>query len=164
MKKLTQHLTLISILAAAGLFLAACGGDSAPPAAGERNDGIRTINLTGNDQMKFNQNRIIASPGEQLRIEFRNVGRMPKDTMGHNWVLFDLIEDAQLNQLLMDAARNRPNYLPSDQSRILAKTSILGPGESESLLIHAPSTPGEYRYICTFPGHSVLMRGVLVVR
>jgi uncharacterized protein len=27
----------------------------------------------------------------------------------------------------------------------------------------APATPGEYPYVCTFPGHFLLMNGVLVV-
>ncbi|MGA1101650.1 MAG: plastocyanin/azurin family copper-binding protein, partial [Opitutales bacterium] len=27
-----------------------------------------------------------------------------------------------------------------------------------------PSEPGDYQYVCTFPGHFAMMRGVLLVR
>ena len=33
-----------------------------------------------------------------------------------------------------------------------------------SLRFVAPTEPGEYPYLCTYPGHWVIMRGVMVVR
>ena len=58
-----------------------------------------------------------------------------------------------------------PNYMPKDMSKVIAhNTKVLGPGESETVDFTAPTTPGEYPYICTFPGHFATMRGKLIVK
>jgi len=41
---------------------------------------------------------------------------------------------------------------------------MLKPDSAESLRFTAPKKPGEYPYLCTFPGHWVIMRGVMVVK
>lgn len=114
--------------------------------------------------MKFNIEVIEASPGEEIRINFHNIGRMPKQTMGHNWVLFKKISEADLNKLVMEAAQAAPDHLPKDRSAILVHTNILGPGQSESITFKVPTEPGEYPFACTFPGHFALMRGKLIVK
>ncbi len=84
--------------------------------------------------------------------------------MGHNWVLFKKMSEAELNKLAMEASQNPPDHLPKDRSAILAYTAILGPGQSESITFKAPTEPGEYPFACTFPGHFALMRGKLIVK
>ncbi|MEL6942567.1 MAG: plastocyanin/azurin family copper-binding protein, partial [Bacteroidota bacterium] len=37
------------------------------------------------------------------------------------------------------------------------------PGSSETLYFEAPTEAGVYRYVCTFPGHAMVMRGTLIV-
>ncbi len=45
------------------------------------------------------------------------------------------------------------------------ETGQIDPGQEATLTLTAPSTPGEYRFICTIPGHEQLgMRGTLVVQ
>ncbi|RYE96228.1 MAG: hypothetical protein EOO77_41375, partial [Oxalobacteraceae bacterium] len=34
---------------------------------------------------------------------------------------------------------------------------------SEAIYFVAPSEPGDYQYICSFPGHASLMRGTIKV-
>jgi azurin len=160
MKPVLVNLAFAAALVAASLLHTACGGSAAPAAPA---DG-RIIAITANDQMRFSENRVLAAAGERLQVELRNVGRMPKQTMAHNWVLFGQIAEADLNSLLADAVQRRPDYLPQDTSRILARTRLLGPGESDSVRFNAPSAPGEYTFVCTFPGHAAVMRGVLVVQ
>jgi putative heme-binding domain-containing protein len=46
---------------------------------------------------------------------------------------------------------------------VLAATRLLQPGESQTLRWQAPSQPGDFPYLCTFPGHWVRMNGVLHV-
>ena len=56
--------------------------------------------------------------------------------------------------------------IPQDEAnkkKILAHTKLLGPGEEDSVIFTAPS-PGKYEYLCTFPGHFGIMRGVLTVK
>ena len=84
--------------------------------------------------------------------------------MGHNWALFSALPDPDVTKLLMDAMKNGPDYLPTDQSALLAHTRILGGGESDTVVFTAPATPGAYPYFCTFPGHFSMMKGRLIVK
>jgi azurin len=165
-----KSLFFLSILVGGAVLLSGCGGGSdnrnvaAGPAAQAPADGVRVVEVTGNDQMKFNVAQINAAPGEKLRVVFRNAGKMPKQAMGHNWVLLRPMSDGEVNAFGMAASSKPPLYLPEDRSAVLAFTQILGPGESETLELTAPSEAGEYPFLCTFPGHFAIMRGKLVVR
>lgn len=165
MKKRATKLSFLFIMLATGLFVSGCGGgdDSAAPVSTASSDGVREIRITGNDAMQFSVSEIRAKAGEQLRIVLTNAGRMPKQTMAHNWVLFKNIGDAELNALVMEAANRGPEYMPSDMSAVLAHTRMLGPAETDRITITVPSEPGTYPYGCTFPGHFALMRGKLIV-
>jgi azurin len=56
------------------------------------------------------------------------------------------------------------SYLPkSFEKDILAATNLLDPGQKETLKLKAPAQPGDYEFVCTFPGHAVLMWGTLSV-
>ena len=50
-----------------------------------------------------------------------------------------------------------------DHPAILHATKMLNQGETQELSFLAPAKPGEYPYVCTFPGHHILMRGVMKV-
>ena len=52
---------------------------------------------------------------------------------------------------------------PEDEA-ILAYTPMANPGETVEVTFTAPSEPGNYRFICTYPGHFATMQGVLVVQ
>ncbi|HEY0945970.1 MAG TPA: plastocyanin/azurin family copper-binding protein, partial [Opitutaceae bacterium] len=94
-----MHRLLLVVTAAAALVVAGCGkkstssADAAAPAPAS--SGPRVVEITANDSMKFNVTRIEAAAGEELRIVLRNVGSMPKEAMGHNWVLLKQGSDAQ---------------------------------------------------------------------
>jgi azurin len=45
----------------------------------------------------------------------------------------------------------------------VAHTRLLDPGKSTTIYFTAPKEPGRYPYLCSFPGHAQLMRGVLIV-
>ena len=52
-------------------------------------------------------------------------------------------------------------YIPGGNETI-AHTKMIGGGESDTITFTAPEK-GSYTYICTFPGHYGLMKGVLIV-
>jgi azurin len=41
---------------------------------------------------------------------------------------------------------------------------LLDHGTSETLRFEAPETPGAYPFLCTFPGHWILMKGEMIVK
>lgn len=125
---------------------------------------LKEIEITGNDRMKFDKESLTAKPGQPLEITFENVGTMPKASMGHNWVLLEKdVDGSAFTEAGFASARNE-YILPDREDEVLARTAILGPGESETVTFNAPSEPGDYEYVCTFPGHFAAgMKGVLTV-
>lgn len=127
--------------------------------------GPRVIAITANDNMKFSVTRIEAAPGEQLKIVLENVGKLPKQAMGHNLVLLkkDANAQAYANAALRAAAAD---YIPAELAdQVVAHTKMLGPKQKDEIVITVPAEPGDYPYLCTFPAHFVAgMKGVLVVK
>jgi azurin len=155
---------------AAVVFTSGCGqsekpavASSAAPAADAA--GGRTLNLTADDTMKYSLTTLEARPGEALRVTLTNVGRMPKQTMAHNWVLLKPGTDDEVNAFGMAAATAAPDYIPAAKAaQIIAQTKLVGPGESASVEFKAPEQPGVYPFLCTFPGHFAMMKGKLIVK
>ena len=126
----------------------------------------REIVITGNDAMQFDLKKIEASPGEKIKVTLKNIGSIPKIAMGHNWVLLKKDTDAlAFGQKVLASGGSATNALPKSLlGEVIAHTDVLGPGESESVTFQAPSEPGDYEYVCTFPGHFAMMRGILLVK
>ncbi|MBE2213375.1 MAG: azurin [Opitutaceae bacterium] len=152
-------------LATIALLLAACGGakDTASAPAPGPGDG-RPVVITANDKMMYSLAEIRAKPGEKISVTLSNTGSMPKQSMGHNWVL--LVEGTNVMDFTNAAAQAIPTeYIPDKfKDAIIAHTRLLGPKESDTVTFTAPSTPGRNLFVCTFPGHfQVGMKGVLIV-
>lgn len=155
---------LLPLAVGSAFFLAGCGQSEKPAAPAAATDGSVTVEITANDAMKFSLAEIRATAGAKVSVTLTNLGNMPKQAMGHNWVLFTALPDPELN-VLIQAAASRPaaEYLPADTAKILAHTKLLGAKESDTVVFTAPAQPGEYPFACTFPGHAALMRGKLIV-
>jgi azurin len=160
---------LACVFTVATLAVAGCGQAekttpaSAPPAAPA--PGVKTLSITGDDTMKYNVTVFEAKAGEPVRVTLTNVGKMPKQAMAHNWVLLQPCSEADFNAFGTAAAMAAPTHIPAGTAaKIIAQTKLLGPGESDSIDFKAPSAPGEYPFLCTFPGHFALMKGKLVVK
>ena len=167
-----NHL-LIPLLAGA-VLLTACGkkeeqsgsaSAAASTAAAPAANAVATFDVTANDTMKFNITRLEVKAGQDVKITFTNVGTMPKAAMGHNFVLLKKGVDPKAYADSAVAAQ-ATDYIPADQAdKVLVHTKLLGPKQSEELTFKAPTEPGEYPFVCTFPAHFLSgMKGVLVVQ
>lgn len=127
--------------------------------------GPRVVEIQATDAMKFSVTRIEAAPGEEIQVKLVNVGTLPKEAMGHNFVL--LQKDANV-QTFANAAltAKATGYIPANlKNQVIAATKLLGPKETDTITFTAPSEPGEYPYLCSFPAHAAAgMKGALVVR
>jgi azurin len=139
-------------------------GAAASSAPSSSATAVRTIEISGNDQMKYSLNAIEAKPGEQLRVVLTNLGTLPKEAMAHNWVLLKAGSDA--GAFSAAATARDTNYIPeSKKDEILAKIDLLGPRQSGEVTFKAPDQPGEYPFLCSFPAHyQVGMKGTLTVK
>ncbi len=171
---MTRHIALFALLLAAGCSSqpatdatppAASAGPPPTAAATTSHDG-RAIEVTANDSMKFGVAEIAAKPGEKLSVTLVNTGTTPKFSMGHNWVLLAAGTDPQAF-VVAAAEAVTTDYLPGGphKASVLAATKLLGPKERDTATFTAPTTPGRYAFVCSFPGHfQVGMRGVLIVQ
>jgi azurin len=126
--------------------------------------GVTVIEMTGNDRMKYNLEAFSVPAGSRVKLNFRNVGKMPKAVMGHNVVF--LIAGVDSGAFATAAAAARDNgYIPVQfKDQILAHTNLLGSGESDTIEFTAPDIPGDYEFLCSFPAHLFAgMRGVMTV-
>jgi azurin len=125
----------------------------------------KTIIIVANDTMKFDVTQIQATAGQPIHVQLHNNGSVPKASMGHNWVLLD--DESIVMQYAM-AAMSSPDtdYKPKSlASHVLAATPLLGPKEVGDVTFNAPTKPGKYPFICSFPGHAMTgMRGDLIVK
>ena len=126
----------------------------------------KEIVITGNDAMQFDLKKFDVSPGESVRLTLKNIGSIPKIAMGHNLVVLKKGVDAlAFGQKVLASGGSATNALPKSLlGDVIAHTKLLGPGESETISFTAPEKSGDYQYVCTFPGHFAMMRGVMEVK
>lgn len=161
--KLTKLLTILPLAIATSVILTACG-DSGSPAPAASGDTV-AVTLEANDQMKFDKSLIEAKPGQKVQVTLRNVGTMPKVSMGHNFVVLDgkVAPEAFIEASSMQMANE--HIAPELVEHVIAHTKLLGPGEFDTITFTAPTTPGDYPFLCSFPGHFAIgMKGVFSVK
>lgn len=124
-----------------------------------------TLKLTGNDQMQYDVKELTVTAGQKVTIEFKHIGKLPKAAMGHNVVILKAGTEVPAFAMKCVAAKDN-DYIAQDaesKKLIIAHSKMIGGGESTSFTFTAPAA-GEYSYLCTFPGHFVVMQGKLIVK
>ncbi len=108
-------------------------------------------------QLKYNLNNFSVKAGSKVKVTFLN-----PDVIPHNLLIVEPGSRAEIgNQAIAmgaDAVKKAPK-----NSKILHGTKMLEAGQKETLEFTAPSKPGDYEFICTFPGHWAVMNGIMKV-
>jgi azurin len=123
----------------------------------------REIEITANDQMKYSLATMEAKAGEELKVVLKNIGTLPKEAMGHNWVLLKAGVDVTAFATAAMTAKDTEYIPPAKKGDVIASIPVLGPKKTGEVIFKAPAA-GEYTFICSFPGHYMLMKGVLKVK
>lgn len=105
--------------------------------------------------LEFVPPRLSARSGTRVRIRFVNEGTLP-----HNIVVPRSEDD--LDGLVTAAyAAGATGFVPlGDSAKLLGYSKLVSPGETAEVSFVMPA-PGEYRYVCLFPGHANSMLGTL---
>lgn len=176
MKRLSLSLGLI-------FALAACGGNEAesnnaaespqpapaaetemteeaesPEPAGPVSLSLKTTGETMAD-MAFEPKRLEAPAGAEITLTLENSASSA--AMVHNAVFIQ--KGAQDEVIQAGMAAGVDNGFVGESDQIIAATALAQPGETVTLVFNAPSEPGTYQYICTYPGHAS-MKGILIVK
>jgi len=141
--------------------------DLARPVVSKRNPNNKAIAdakpviLKAAKNLMFDQTEIRLPAGQAVKLTFQN-----PDSVPHNWALLKpgTLQKVgeQCNRLISDPQAAAEHYIPSS-SDILAYTNVVEPYAEHTIYFRVPSEPGRYPYLCTFPGHWMVMNGVLVV-
>ncbi len=111
--------------------------------------------------MQFSPTELRVKAGAPVRLIFENPDLMP-----HNLVLVAPGADEEIGGLAdvmaSDPGAMAKHYVPASP-KVLHATPLVEPTRRAELAFTAPAQPGRYPYLCTFPGHWRIMRGVLIV-
>ena len=129
-----------------------------PWAKGEAGRALRLDAALG---LQFVQKTLTAKPGERVSLTLHN-----PDVVPHNVVLIkpgrlQAIGDLS-NKLITDPEGPALHYVPKSDD-VIAYTDMVMPQQTFTIHFTAPKEKGDYPYLCTFPGHWVVMNGVLKV-
>jgi len=161
MKTFNKAISLFALLLIPFFAANAFNGISTTPS----DDNVRTIEMTGNDRMKFSVTEINAEPGEKIRIVLTTVSKMPKMAMAHNVVVLEEDTDVEAFANASAMARDNDYIAPDMEDQIIAATTMAGGGETVEITFTVPQDAGSYSYICSFPGHFFGgMKGTLNVK
>jgi azurin len=126
--------------------------------------GQESIKISAYDTMKYSVTKIVVHSGDKVTVTLTNEGNLPKQAMGHNWVLLQAGVDPNAYSRLAINAKDSDYQPKSLASRVIAAIPVLGPKESGSVTFTAPA-PGTYPYLCSFPAHcGAGMNGILIVQ
>jgi azurin len=113
------------------------------------------------EQLTFTKTEIRVKAGEPLKIELIN----PSATQ-HNLVIVTPGSAQKVGTAANEMAKSpdgaKKHFVPR-MSEVLYNTPLVKANSSFALRIKAPEKPGKYPYICTFPGHWIIMKGVIIV-
>ncbi|MEN8694619.1 MAG: PVC-type heme-binding CxxCH protein [Akkermansiaceae bacterium] len=124
-------------------------------------DALTTILInTVVEKIKFDVSEVTVKSGKQVKLIFHNPDFMP-----HNLLLVKpgTADSVAAAAIALGADGFKKQFVPDDEN-ILVASKLLEKDQKEELEFTAPTVPGDYQFVCTFPGHAVLMRGVLKVR
>ncbi|WP_266363817.1 plastocyanin/azurin family copper-binding protein [Tellurirhabdus rosea] len=110
--------------------------------------------------LKFDTERVEVKAGSRVKWVFNN-----NDDMLHNCVIVKPGTAVNVGNAALKLALNGPKmqYVPA-VGEVLYHTNLLEPERAEAIYFVAPTEPGDYQFVCTFPGHAGLMQGILRVR
>ena len=113
------------------------------------------------EEMRYDKPWFAVEAGRDIQIVLVN-----EDLMAHNLVV--TVPEA-LQEIALDGAALGPKigesgkqYVPKSE-KVLAATDMIQAEKQGRITFTAPTEPGEYPYVCTFPGHWMRMYGVMVV-
>lgn len=131
---------------------------AAPAAPTPASDTVE-INISSvKDLMKFDTAQITVKTGTKCHVSFHSNATM--DVLPHNWVLVNPGTEAAVALAGLQKGLDA-NYIDPGPN-VLAYTPLAKPGQTVETTFTAPA-PGTYSYICTCPGHYMMMHGKLIV-
>ena len=125
---------------------------------------VKVVEIQVGDNMRFTPSVIDAHPGQRMRVILKPVGKI--QALAHSFVLLrkgtapkDFVDRTS------EATKETGVILPAMMDQVIAATPPVKPGDVGEVAFETPTQPGEYIFVCPFPGHFNLgMKGRLIVK
>lgn len=118
---------------------------------------LTTIRVgTIRERLMYDVKELRVKAGKKIRLTFANTDVMPHNLLVTRPGKADAVMNAAI---AMGAAGFEKGFIPPGDE-VLHHTGLLDMGREQVLEFVLPA-PGDYPFICSFPGHGVLMRGLL---
>ena len=140
-------------------------GSGRGPGADGRNAADCATQIEGNDAMQFNVSSIaVPASCTDFKITLKHPGTMPVAAMGHN-VVIAKASDMQAVAADGMGAGAANSYIKAGDTRVIAHSKLIGGGETTSVSFPVSKIKegGPYEFFCSFPGHSMMMKGTITV-
>tara|TARA_R110002096_G_scaffold16106_14_gene55045 strand:- start:3850 stop:7413 length:3564 start_codon:yes stop_codon:yes gene_type:complete len=112
------------------------------------------------EKMSYDTKELTIKAGKKIRLTFANPDFMP-----HNLLVVQPGSSTEVGTAAMAlGAEGFAKQFRPDSDKIIAGTKMLDNGQEETIEFYAPEKPGNYEFVCTFPGHFMLMKGILKVK
>jgi azurin len=124
-------------------------------------DALTTIRIaTVVEKMRYDTPELTVKAGKKIQLTFANPDFMP-----HNIVLVNpgKADVVAMKAMTLGARGFEVGFVP-ESTDIIWSSKLLDHGKEQVIEFIAPTKPGDYPYVCTFPGHHLLMRGMLHVK
>ncbi|MEO8762746.1 MAG: plastocyanin/azurin family copper-binding protein [Ginsengibacter sp.] len=118
-----------------------------------------SISIKAIDGLKYDVVRFKVKPGAKVELTLTNAS-----DMSHNLLITKPgVRLAVVNTALQLAEKGpQMDFIPKSDD-VLWSIPVVSPGQSGTIAFTAPSQPGIYPYVCTYPGHGFVMYGVMYV-
>lgn len=139
---------------------------AATPAAPASSGDVAIVNLKPGlaNPMSFDVTSFSVKAGQKVKLTFANESATP---LQHNFVLCKMGSKDRVIALANGMMAEMPKWMAKgfipESPDVLHHTKLLNIKESETLEFTAPAEKGDYPYLCTFPGHALIMNGVMKV-
>ena len=121
----------------------------------------RPLRVVTGQNLTYQTTELRVQTGEKIKLTLEN-----PDVVPHNWVLVRPGQLAKVgqasNRLIAEPTAAAHQYVP-DLEEVLVHTDVVPGGQEFTVYFQAPAQPGIYPYLCTFPGHWMVMNGTLIV-
>ena len=148
------------VLAALAIAAVSLGGGTHAAFAADK---VCKLEISGNDAMQYDKKELdVAADCTQVELTLTHSGKLPAAAMGHNWVLVKTADVTTVANAGMSAGLAN-NYLTPNDPHVIASTKIVGGGQTATVTFPTSKLTkgGDYTFMCTFPGHYVIMKGAL---
>jgi azurin len=123
-----------------------------------------SVVIHSTDQMTYDLKTItVPQTCQRFTVSLKHTGTLPKNIMGHNWVL---AKKEDIKGVTTDgaAAGEADDYIQPGDKRVLAHTRLIGGGETDSVTFDTDVLQAgqAYEFFCSYPFHSTMMKGGLI--